>query len=67
MSVPNEQFVVDGAGNRSAVLVDMDRYLELIEAEEELDCVRAFDAAKSADDETIPFEQAVREIEENLQ
>lgn len=67
MSVPNEQFLVDGAGNRSAVLVGMDRYFELIEAKEELECIRAFDAAKSADDEAIPFDQAVKEIEENLQ
>ena len=67
MSIPNEQFVVDGAGNRNAVLVGMDRYFELIEAEEELDCIRAFDLAKSADDEAIPFEQAVKEIEGNHQ
>ncbi len=67
MSVANEQYVVDGAGNRSAVLVGMERYFELIEAEEELEGLRAFAAAKStdsADDEVIPFLQAVEEIEE---
>ena len=65
MGVTNEQYVVDGAGNRSAVLVGMDRYSELIEAEEELECIRAFDAAKVADDEAIPFLQATEEIEES--
>ena len=64
MSVANEQYVVDRAGNRSAVLVGMERYFELIEAEEELECIRAFDAAKLSDVEVIPFLQAVEEIEE---
>lgn len=63
MADSTEQYVVDGAGNRSAVLVGMERYFELIEAEEELECIRAFDAAKSSDDEVIPFTQAVEEIE----
>ena len=63
MNSPNEQFLVDGAGNRSAVLLNVDRYFELLEAEEELDSIRAFDAARSSDDEAIPFDQAVREIE----
>lgn len=65
MAVSNEQYVVDGAGNRSAVLIDVDRYFELVEAEEELDCIRAFDAAKSSDDKAVPFDFAIREIEEH--
>ena len=63
MADSTEQYIVDGAGNRSAVLIGMERYFELIEAEEELECIRAFDAAKSSDDEVIPFTQAVEEIE----
>ena len=30
---------------------------------EELEAIRAYDAAKAADDEAVPFEQAIREIE----
>ena len=30
---------------------------------EELESIRAYDAAKSSGDEAIPFDQAVREIE----
>lgn len=63
MTLTSEQFVVDGAGNRSAVLLDVKRYSELIEAEEELDCIRAFDAAKVSNDEIISFEDAIDEIE----
>ncbi|MGH9947116.1 MAG: hypothetical protein ACRD6X_07960 [Pyrinomonadaceae bacterium] len=61
----NEQFVVDDAGNRNAVLMGVDRYFELLEAEEELECIRAFDEAKSSDEESIPFEIAIAEIEDD--
>ena len=35
----------------------------LLELIEELDTIQAYDAAKQAEDEAIPFEQAVAEIE----
>lgn len=60
----SEQYVTDGAGKRVAVIVDLDRYEELLDAMEELDEIRAFDEAKAAADEAIPFEQAVAEIEQ---
>ncbi|MDT5296453.1 MAG: hypothetical protein QOJ76_3333 [Acidobacteriota bacterium] len=63
MSVAKEQFIVDASGNRTAVLLDIERYQELLEAQEELESIRAFDEAKAADDEAIPFAQAVKEIE----
>lgn len=58
-----EQFLVDEKGNRTAVLVDVKRYDEFLEALEEIDSIRAFDRAKSANDKAIPFSQAVEEIE----
>ncbi len=60
-----EQFVIDENGNRTAVLVDVKRYGEFLEALEELNSIRAFDEAKSSGDEAIPFLQAVEEIEKN--
>ena len=63
MIATQEQFVLDEHGNRTAVVVDIKRYRELLEAHEELEAVRAFDAAKDSADEVIPFSQAVREIE----
>jgi hypothetical protein len=63
MSIAKEQFVVDESGNRTAVLLDIERYFELLEAQEELESIRAFDEAKASDDEAIPFSQAVKEIE----
>jgi len=38
-------------------------YEKLIEETEELEAIRAYDAAEAARDEAIPFEQAVAEIE----
>jgi hypothetical protein len=63
MSVAKEQFVVDESGNRTAVLLDIERYFELLEAREELESIRAFDEAKASGDEAIPFSQAITEIE----
>jgi len=63
VSVNKEQFVVDENGNRTAVLLDVGRYSELLEAQEELESIRAYDEAKSSGDEVIPFSVAVKEIE----
>jgi hypothetical protein len=41
----------------------MDDYRQLLDALEELECIRAYDAAKAAGDEVVPFTQAVAEIE----
>ncbi len=63
MLTTKEQFVIDEHGNRTAVLLDVNRYLDLIEAQEELESIRCFDEAKKTADEAIPFAQAVAEIE----
>jgi hypothetical protein len=63
MSVAKEQFIVDESGNRTAVLLDIERYFELLEAQEELESIRAFDEAKASGDESIPLSQAIKEIE----
>ena len=59
MSTNREQFVVDESGKRTAVLLEIDRYSELVEAQEELKAIRAYDDAKASDDEAIPFAQVV--------
>jgi len=63
MSTNRKQFVVDESGNKTAVLLDMDKYSELLEAQEELEAIRAYDEAKASNDEAIPLTQAVKEIE----
>ena len=63
MSFNRDQFVIDESGNKTAVLVRIDRYSELLEAQEELEAIRAYDEAKASNDEAIPFAQAITEIE----
>jgi len=59
MSAHRDQFVVDESGKKTGVLMDIDRYSELLEAQDELDAIRAFDEAKASPDEAIPLPKAI--------
>jgi hypothetical protein len=59
-----ESFVIDDKGKQIGVILDIAEYRKLLEKIEELESIRAYDAAKAAKDETIPFEQAISEIEQ---
>lgn len=54
-----ERYVVDEKGNRVGVLLDLEDYQKLLEELEELESIRAYDAAKASGDEAIPFEQTI--------
>ncbi len=60
-----QQFIEDDKGRRIAVLLPIEEYNHMLEQLEELEDIKAFDAAKASDDEVIPFDQAVKEIEAN--
>jgi hypothetical protein len=62
-----ERFIVDENGQRVGVLLDIEDYRRLLEDVEELEAIRAYDAAKASGDEAVPLEQALAEIENNLQ
>lgn len=64
MGAVRQQFIEDSQGKRIAVLMPIDQYNKMLEQLEEIDDIRAYDAAKAEEDEVIPFDQAVREIEE---
>jgi len=64
MITTKEQYVIDRDGNRTAVLLEIKQYEKLLEAQEELESIHAYDEAKASDDEAIPFSQATAEIEE---
>ena len=63
MPTVNEGYVVDKDGARVGVILPIEEYRKLLEELEELESIRAYDAAKNSGDEAIPFDQAVREIE----
>jgi len=59
-----ERYIVDENGQRVGVLLDMVDFRQILEALEELESIFAYDAAKAAGDEAVPFDQAVAEIEQ---
>jgi hypothetical protein len=54
-----ERFIVDENGRRLGVLLDIEDYQRLLEELEELEAIRAYDAAKASGDEVLPLEQAL--------
>jgi hypothetical protein len=60
MSTNQDQFVIDASGNKTGVLVDIERYSELLEAQYELESIRAYDEAKAANEESIDDCPSVR-------
>ena len=65
--VLKERFIVDENGKRIGVLLDIEDYHKLLKELEELDALRAYDAAKASGDEVLPLEQALTEIEKDRQ
>jgi hypothetical protein len=62
----NEKYIVDEKGKAVSVIINIKSYRKLIAELEELEAIRAYDAAKDSCDDVIPFEQAIREIEKNI-
>ena len=58
-----ERFLVDEQGKRVAVVLDVTEYERLLAQAEELEAIRAYDAAKAAGDVAVPLDEALREIE----
>lgn len=67
MTRTDTQFITDDDGNRIGVLIGLDLYRRLLDAADEIDAIRAYDAAKASGGEAVPFEDAVREIERSRQ
>jgi hypothetical protein len=63
MTIVQEQFVTDPAGKRVGVLLDIQEYERILAELEELESIRAYDAATSAGDEAVPFTEAIEQIQ----
>lgn len=62
----DDQYLVDERGERKAVVVPMSSWQQILEALDELDEIRACDAAKQEHSEPVPFEKAISEIRKGL-
>ena len=58
------QYVVDENQQKSAVILPLAEWERIMEEMDELEDIRAYDAAKSEPQDTVSFEQAVREIQQ---
>jgi hypothetical protein len=65
MTPKPQSFLVDADGNRVGVVLDIREYQAVLEDLEELEAVRAYDAAKTTGEKATPLEQAIAEIEEH--
>ena len=59
------EYVVDEQQNRKSVLLPLAEWERIVDELEELDDIRAYDEAQPHKADRVPFEQAVREIQEN--
>jgi hypothetical protein len=58
-----KKYVTNRRGQKVGVVLDIKDYKKILADIEELESIRAYDAAKASGDEAIPFSKAVREIE----
>jgi hypothetical protein len=62
-AIKPKKYVTDRRGQKVAVVITIKDYKRILADIEELESIRAYDAAKASGDEAIPFQQAMREIE----
>ncbi len=54
------QYIVDEKGKRVSVLVPVREYEKLVEAREELDDIRLYDAVKAKNEPTIKLQEYIK-------
>lgn len=65
MPQSKEKFLVDEQGQRVAVLLDISDYEKLLDELDELDAIKAYDAAKASGEDSIPLEDALAKVDRN--
>jgi hypothetical protein len=58
----NPEFVVDGKGRTTAVILPLRQWKRLMEEIGELEDIRAYDKAKAEAGGAVPFQEAVRRV-----
>lgn len=59
----NERYIMDKDGNRVEVVLSIREWEGLLAELEELSDVRAYDKSKAGDNPSVPFDDAVSELE----
>ena len=58
----NAKFIKNKKGQKVSVVLDIKEYEKLMEDLEELDAIRAYDAAKASGETPVPYEQVLTDI-----
>jgi PHD/YefM family antitoxin component YafN of YafNO toxin-antitoxin module len=58
-----KRYITNRRGEKVGVVLGIEDYRKLMADLEELESIRAYDAAKASGDEAIPLDEATREIE----
>ena len=58
-----KKYVIDRRGQKTGVILSIEDYKKVLADIEELESIRAYDAAKSSKEQAIPFSKATQEIE----
>jgi hypothetical protein len=67
MLTVHPQFITDKEGNKISVVLPIREFEQLLEELEDLEDVQLFDAAKASAEESIPIDEAFRQIETERQ
>jgi PHD/YefM family antitoxin component YafN of YafNO toxin-antitoxin module len=57
-----KQYVMSGKGRKVGILLPVSEYRKILADLEELEAIRAYDAAKASRSKAIPFRQAMEEL-----
>lgn len=65
MVTTQEQYLTGREGKRVGVVLDLEQFQRIIEELEDLEDIRAYDAAMASGEEVVPSDQAIAEIEQS--
>jgi len=58
------QYITDTSGEKISVILPIKDYEKMLDELEELEDIKAYDRAKARKSDAVPFEKAVKELEQ---
>jgi hypothetical protein len=59
------QYITDDKGNKISVVLSMNEYEDILHRLDELEDIRLYDEVKSRNEESMPFEEYLRQRKKN--